>query len=59
MAQVKTIAVDLAKSVFHLYGVDGRGHPVFRKRLTRGVNLPKLVPSEIGDSGVIVCRVLR
>jgi transposase len=36
MGQVKTIAVDLAKSVFHLYGVDERGRAVFRKRLTRG-----------------------
>jgi len=43
---VKVLGVDLAKDVFHLHGVDARGHVVLRKRLRRKeiaswmVNLP-------------------
>jgi transposase len=33
--QVTTIGIDLAKSVFQLHGVDGKGQAVLRKRLTR------------------------
>lgn len=32
---IKTIGIDLAKSIFHLHGVDGRGKVVLRKRLSR------------------------
>jgi len=32
---IKTISIDLAKSVFHLHGVDEQGNAVMRKRLTR------------------------
>ncbi|MDQ6987096.1 MAG: IS110 family transposase [Mariprofundaceae bacterium] len=32
---VKTIGIDLAKSVFHLHGVDNQGKVVIRKRLSR------------------------
>jgi len=32
---IKTIGIDLAKSVFHLHGVDGQGKVVTRKRLSR------------------------
>ena len=43
---VKVLGIDLAKEIFHLYGVDARGHVVLRKRLRRKemaswmVNLP-------------------
>ena len=32
---VKVLGIDLAKEVFHLHGVDARGHVVLRKRLRR------------------------
>jgi transposase len=32
---IKTIGIDLAKSIFHLHGVDGEGKVVLRKRLSR------------------------
>lgn len=32
---IKTIGIDLAKSVFHLHGVDAQGKVVVRKRLSR------------------------
>jgi transposase len=32
---VKTIGIDLAKSIFHLHGVDNQGKVVMRKRLSR------------------------
>ena len=43
---VKVLGIDLAKEVFHLHGMDARGHVVLRKRLRRKemaswmVNLP-------------------
>lgn len=36
MKDVKTIAIDLAKSIFQLHGADRRGRTVFTKRLKRG-----------------------
>ena len=33
--KIKTLGVDLAKSVFHVYGVDGRGKERIKKRLSR------------------------
>jgi transposase len=35
MSEIKTLGIDLAKSVFQLHGVDGRGVAVLRKQLTR------------------------
>ncbi len=32
---IKTIGIDLAKSIFHLHGADGQGEVVTRKRLSR------------------------
>jgi transposase len=32
---IKAIGIDLAKSIFHLHGVDGEGNVVLRKRLSR------------------------
>lgn len=36
MSEVRTIGLDLAKSVFQVHGADERGAVVFRKRLRRG-----------------------
>src|SRR5881227_2166542 len=36
MGQVRTIGVDIAKSVFQIHGVDADGTVVIRKRLSRG-----------------------
>jgi hypothetical protein len=33
---IKTLGIDLAKSVFHLCGMDEQGNVVLRKRLSRG-----------------------
>jgi transposase len=38
--EIKTIGIDLAKSVFQLHGVDSEGRPLLRKRLTREKVLP-------------------
>ena len=35
MDEIITIGVDLAKSVFHLHGVDAEGRPVLRRQLRR------------------------
>lgn len=32
---IKTLGIDIAKNVFHLYGVDGRGKEQLKKRLSR------------------------
>lgn len=36
MSAITTIGIDLAKNVFHVYGVDERGKTVLNRRLTRG-----------------------
>ena len=33
--EIKTIGIDLAKSVFQLHGVDSEGRPLLRKRCKR------------------------
>jgi transposase len=35
MAEVSTIGLDIAKTVFHAHGADARGQIVFSRRLTR------------------------
>ena len=35
MGNVTTVGIDLAKDVFHVHGVDARGHAVIEKRVTR------------------------
>lgn len=35
MGEVKTLGIDLAKTVFHLWGVDSRGQKTLQKRLSR------------------------
>ncbi|MGK0169401.1 MAG: transposase, partial [Gammaproteobacteria bacterium] len=42
MGNVTTLGIDLAKDVFHLHGVDARGHTVLQRRITRR-KLPELI----------------
>ena len=35
MENVTLLGIDLAKNVFQLHGINGKGNPVLRKRLTR------------------------
>src|SRR5262247_3619862 len=35
MPQVTTVGIDTSKHVFHIHGVDGRGHTVLTKRVAR------------------------
>ena len=49
--QIKTLGIDLAKSVFQLHGVDDNGEVVLQKKLRRGVVLDflsKLEPCLVG-----------
>jgi hypothetical protein len=51
MAQVTTVGLDTSKQVFHIHGVDARGHDVLTKRLSRAKVLPfmsQLPPCLIG-----------
>src|SRR5437660_7731704 len=38
--ELSVVGIDLAKSIFHLVGMDERGKITFRKRLARGEVLP-------------------
>lgn len=40
MKDIKTIGLDLAKSVFYVHGMDGRGKTVIKKKLSRAKVLP-------------------
>src|SRR5687767_12647275 len=42
MSEIKSLAIDLAKSVFQLHGVDERGVVVLRARVTRAKLLQRL-----------------
>lgn len=35
MNKVTLLGIDIAKNVFQLHGIDEKGHPILRKRLTR------------------------
>ena len=51
MAQVTTIGLDIAKSVFQVHGIDAAGDVVLRRRLTLARLVPffaKLAPCLIG-----------
>ena len=38
--ELSVVGIDLAKSIFHLVGMDERGKIILRKRLTRGEVMP-------------------
>lgn len=46
MNKLSVIGIDIAKTVFHLHGADGKGKPVLRKRLNRGEVLSELANME-------------
>jgi len=51
MGQVRTIGLDIAKSVFQVHGIDANGDVVLRRRVTRARLLAffaKLAPCLIG-----------
>ena len=51
MAQITTIGLDIAKSVFQVHGVDAEGVTVLRRRLTRSQLLEffgKIGPCRVG-----------
>lgn len=39
---LKILGIDMAKKVFHLNGIDGRGKEVYRKRVYRGEFLSEM-----------------
>ena len=53
--EIRTLGIDLAKSVFQLHGVDGEGSAVLRKKLRRAALLEflrTLPPCLIGMEAV-------
>lgn len=46
MTKITLIGIDTAKQVFHLVGVDAKGHYVWRKKLSRARLLPTLAKLE-------------
>jgi transposase len=51
MGEISMIGLDIAKNVFHIYGVDGSGAPVLRRELRRGhveKFFAKLPPTLVG-----------
>jgi transposase len=51
--ELSVVGIDLAKSVFHLVGMDKRGKIILRKRLERGEVMPFLakLPRVLGGMG--------
>ncbi len=47
MTKVTLIGIDTAKQVFHLVGVDAKGHYVWRRKLSRA----RLLSTLRGDNG--------
>ena len=39
---LKILGIDIAKNVFRLRGVDGRGHDVYRRKVYRGALLSEI-----------------
>jgi transposase len=46
MSKINLIGIDTAKHVFHLVGIDERGHYVYRRKLSRQKLLPTLAQRE-------------
>ncbi len=55
MGEITTIGLDLAKHVFQVHGVNGKGITVLRKRLPRGQMLSFLSPLAPCLIGVKAC----
>ncbi len=57
MNKVTLIGIDTAKNVFHLVGIDKRGHYVYRKQLSRKRLLPALAQLEPCEVALEACAV--
>lgn len=55
MAKVTLIGIDTAKQVFHLVGIDAKGHYVWRKKLSRAQLLPRLAKLEVCEVVLEAC----
>jgi transposase len=55
MKYVKAIGIDLAKNIFQLHGVDGRGKKVLSKRLTRSQLIEFMVQQPACEVGLEAC----
>jgi transposase len=53
--QLSTVAIDLAKKVFHLVGADATGKILWRKRLTRQALMPFIAQLPPGLIGIEAC----
>jgi transposase len=55
MEQIRTVGLDIAKSVFQVHGVDGEGEVVVRRRLKRSRVLPFFASIEPCRIGIEAC----
>jgi transposase len=53
--ELRTVAIDLAKKVFHLVGTDTLGKILWRKRLTRHALMPFIAQLPPGLMGIGAC----
>src|SRR5262245_2295664 len=53
--QLNTVAIDLAKQVFHLVGADATGNMLWRTRLTRPALMPCIVQLPPVRIGIEAC----
>jgi transposase len=53
--EIKTLGIDIAKSVFQLHGADASGHTVLRKRLRRNQVLDFMAPLPPCLVGIEAC----
>ena len=53
--ELSVVGIDLAKSIFHLVGMDERGKIILRKRLARGEVMPFMaqLPRVTGRDGSV------
>lgn len=54
-SELSVVGIDLAKSIFHLVGLDERGKIILRKRLARGEVLPCMAPLPRVRVGMEAC----
>lgn len=55
MTKVTLIGIDTAKQVFHLVGIDAKGHYVWRKKLRRTQLLSRLATLEACEVVLEAC----
>jgi transposase len=55
MSNIKLLGVDIAKSIFHMHGVDEKGHGVLRKKVTRKLFLETLLQVDCETIAMEAC----